>query len=265
MLNGPLKDLSSALIVARQYRTGVSPLELMSITWEAYQNKAELKASEEAEYGLGTETSFQYFDSPFLNRFCNIKFTDTSLAMEGQVAEQIGESRMHDEMWKVWREHFLTSFPAPVIKLLRLPINKSAVASDSFGDELVVLATGNVEQLGGDFTGDLIGVDLATFGVWFLLVVFVFGIGLFILLDALALPPSLVKAASAPAGNPPEAAGWSSPIPPKLSILGLLSISIFFAILTPESTETWATYFTRYWLQAVILYAIAFKLTRFRL
>ena len=49
---------------------------------------------------------------------------------------------------------------------------------------------------------------------------------------------------------------------PKLSILGLLYVALYFGILKDqESSQLWGSYMVRYWEQAIILYAIIFRIT----
>ncbi len=257
LIHGPLKDLSNAMVIVRGSKTSQSATELVELTIQTFFDKKALAAIGDVDENYETISSINYFDSPFLNRFCNVKMTDTSLYLVGQIGEA-GQKVMR----QTWKDHFLITYPAPLIKLLHIPINKEAVDKASYGDILVVLVTGNMQQLGSWATSDFIGVDYAVFGLWFLLVEFLFALAIFILVDSLAMPPDRVVVAP----QPPGGSGPPGPVTafglPKLSILGLLYVALYFGILKDqESSQLWGSYMVRYWEQSIILYAIIFRIT----
>lgn len=266
LLAGPLRDLSTAMIVARDYRGEVSTRELVQITLDAYGNAATLRGARKTENMEGSESDYGYFQNSFLNRFCNVKFADSSLVAEKLVANTSGDEVMHETMRDIWWKHLLSTFPKPIIVGLGLPVNKDYDNVSSFGDELMVLATGNADFRGDYFTGDFVGVDLAAFGLWFLAVVFFFSIMLFVLIDSMALRPEAAATDATGGKNQANLSPMKNRPGPKLSVIGLLSVGTFFTMLSaPESTEAIAAYFVRYWWQTIILYAMLFNLTRFRL
>ena len=257
LVHGPLKDLSNAMVLVRGSKTTQSATELIELTVQTFFDKKALAAFSDVESQYEGISSIDYFSSPFLNRFCNVKMTDTSLYLVDQIGE--GGKKV---MRQTWKDHFLITYPAPLIKLLHIPINKEAVDKASYGDILIVLVTGNMQQLGSWATSDFIGVDYAVFGLWFLLVEFLFVLAIFFLVDSLAMPPDRVMVAP----QPPGGSGPPGPVTtfglPKLSILGLLYVALYFGILKDqESSQLWGSYMVRYWEQAIILYAIIFRIT----
>jgi hypothetical protein len=149
--------ISQAMRTVRGDRTSKSGAEVLSMTMQA---KSTLK-EEETEFATTRGYSEAYLDNDVLGRFCSIKIHDETLYR----AQQIGYNnpRMKADLY------FLVLSDLPKVIKNKLGIPKSDL--HTLTDELCYLSCGY--GLGGAHIGTLQGLGLATYGWWYLLVVFV--------------------------------------------------------------------------------------------
>lgn len=239
LVTGPLSDLGVAMVIVRGQRSNVDRIELLELTFEKFQNKKELADYKENMSGQGAEWDEQYLDNIFLARFCNLKFNDASL----EISERLGGVDPAVTTYAIERPMAL--FPQPVIDLFGIEVDKQKVNSSSSGDFLYERVGGNA--LGGFRVGHFAGFGMASFGWFYLLLLFVLIIPVFFLWDLLALRfrPSVLNKRNVIFG-----------------LGGLLSLTALFQFIMFENVLYITQFLIRGWIQMVFLYWVIFQFTR---
>jgi len=235
VITGPLSDLGTAMVVVRGLRSDISTTRLLDETIKTYNDKKALASYKKMAQISVSEWDENYFDNIFLARFCNLKFNDASIEQAYKL-KKWPDIRMRkavsDKLW--------ATFPTPVLKFFDVAIDKESVGKGSFGDFLYNINSKN--GVGGFRTGNFVGVGLASFGWWYLLVLFIGSILLFNFADTFVYI---------------DKRRYYTP-----SILGLMSIGFFFTYFgvstASESVTTIFTYILRGWIQLVLLYIIVY-------
>src|SRR6218665_242242 len=242
LVNGPLSDLRVAMVIVRGQRSETDRIELMKLTLEKYQNKAELdlyKASTSGKDVAGWDE--QYLSNIFLARLCNMKFSDASL----EISEKLGGPDPEITAYAIERP--LAIFPQPVIDLLGLDVDKTKVNSSSSGDVLFDRVGGG-NALGGFRVGHFAGFGMASFGWFYLLFLFILIIPVFFLWDLLALK---VKSATS--------SGKSRVL---LSLAALLSMTDLFQFFNFENVLYIIQFLVRGWIQIILLYWVLLQMSK---
>ncbi|MGB0712702.1 MAG: hypothetical protein ACPGUC_03995, partial [Gammaproteobacteria bacterium] len=160
-----VKDLSTAMLIARSARATDSTPELVDRTWEAFQDKRALREFElilQAARGSGFQDE-HYIANPFLNRLVVVKYIDNTLHPEG-----IRNGDFRDEIARFTVNKTLAALPAPALRMLGSDLDKDEWKF-SFGDLVVTLEYG--VYLGGYKLGSVVSNVFALFGMLSFLVV----------------------------------------------------------------------------------------------
>lgn len=231
LITGPLSDLGTAMVSVRGIRGDIPPKLLMEETFHTYQDKEALRVYRKLADNNVQDWDERYFDNIFLSRFSNLKFSDASLHQAFQINNPDGQ------MQEIVYDKYLSVFPQPLLNLLDVPLNKNFYTNASFGDFLYMRNSGT--GYGGHRTGNFLGMGLASFGWWYLGILFIGAVLLFNFIDSFVL----YKNGSY-----------------QLSVIGLLSILFcftYFGISTPsESVTSVFHYITRGWIETVLLYIL---------
>lgn len=238
LLTGPLGDLGTAMVAVRGIRGDIPPKVLLDETIKTYQDKEALAMYKKIAGSKSGEWDEVYFDNIFLTRFSNLKYSDASLQLAFHIPNPDGQ--MQDVIFG----KYLSTLPQPLLNILKFDLDKPFYAEASFGDFLFMRKTGT--GYGGFRVGHFMGLGLASFGWWYLAVLFGGAIILFNFIDSFV-----------------ERTGIGSS---RISIVGFLSTLFFFTYFgnstSSESVTTIFHYITRGWIQTVLLYVVLFWIAR---
>lgn len=237
LLTGPLSDLGIAMVSVRAIRGDIPPTTLFEETFRTYQDKEVLKIYGKLADGEVQDWDESYFDNIFLSRFSNLKFSDASLQQAFRI------NNPDDQMQEVVYRKYLSVFPQPILNLIDVQVNKIFYTNASFGDFLYMRNSGT--GYGGHRTGNFLGMGLASFGLWYLGVLFFGAILLFNFIDSFVL---FEKRSN------------------HLSVIGLLSVLFCFTYFGISSQSESVTnifhYITRGWIETVLLYILLLWLAK---
>ncbi len=247
LLAGPFTDLGTAMLVVRDKRTDIQPMELVQLTLETYEDKKalEARAKGDLEESMDFDWDERYLDNIFTARFANIKFNDASLITYSKVG------KYDPDMQQFSFDYLIASLPDPVIKLFGFDVDKELVVSLSFGDFLYILSGGYGTPFGYR-VGHIAGTGMAAYGWWYLLLFGLVVIPIFYLNEKFfrrKKGAELLKAET-----PAERF--------KFSFCGVLLVTSFFQFFVFESIVNGAIFLIRGWIQIVILYFLIFHLSR---
>jgi hypothetical protein len=247
LLIGPLADLRTAMVLVRDQRTEVSAAELISMTLDAFYDTEAIESRREYDATTEGEWDERYLDNVFTARFGNIKFNDINLVQALKVRE-------HDpDMLKYSADYLLGGLPDPVLKALKIDVDKASVYSVSIGDYLY-LAAGGYGTVSGFRTGHFAGTGMATFGWWYLLILGIGMIFIFYLFDKFFLVRYV----------PDDSPGHMLQRKLQFSFCGLLALTSVFLFFTAlQSVIQIGMFMYRGWIQLVLLYFVMFHATRF--
>lgn len=238
LLTGPLGDLGTAMVAVRGIRGDVPPKVLLEETLRTYEDKEALRKYKKLADARVGDWDERYFDNIYLTRFSNLKFSDASLQLAFHMPNP--DRQMQDIVFA----KYLSILPQPLLDVLKLNVDKPWYSKASFGDFLFMRKTGVGH--GGFRVGNFMGMGLASFGWWYLGVLFVGAIILYNFIDSFVLRKGT----------------WSS----RFSIVGFLSILFCFSYFgnstESESVTTIFSYITRSWFQTVLLYVVLFWIAR---
>lgn len=238
LLTGPFADLGTAMVIVRGVRGDVTPKVLLEETLRTYQDKEVLRKYKDLADSRVRDWDERYFDNIFLTRFSNLKYSDASLQLAFHMPNPDGQ--MQDIIFG----KYLSTLPQPLLNALELNVDKPWYSKASFGDFLFMRKTG--AGYGGFRVGNFMGMGLASFGWWYLGVMFVGAIILYNFIDSFVLRKNVNSA--------------------QISIVGFLSILFCFTYFgnstSSESISTIFHYITRGWFQTVFLYFVLFWIAR---
>jgi hypothetical protein len=244
LVTGPIADLGTAMVVVREQRSDISPIQLLSKTLEVYQNKNELKFYRYMASKEVSDWDESYFDNIFLARFSNIKFTDASLE-QAFILNGADKGMLQYSIDRIW-----AILPNPILNIFGIHLDKKTTTSYSFGDYLYDRAGGE-DALGGFRTGHFAGTGMATFGWFYLLFLGIGIIPLYLLFDLFVMYKS---------------DRFKKNVQNYYSLAGLLSVTVFFTFFgnstASESIINIFTYLIRGWLQLCFLYWLVFLVAR---
>lgn len=155
-----LSDLATAMVIARDERSNVGPIELIEITLSNFQDKALIVERQHRDAIIsGDEYNENYVENPILARFVYTKFVDVNMTnaltlSDGQAAE------LRSSTW----DRVLAMLPTPVLNYLHIDIDKTDLGFSS-GDIYSFLARGL--DLGRYTTGSEVPDGLVIFGSFF--------------------------------------------------------------------------------------------------
>ncbi|WP_137927833.1 hypothetical protein [Cupriavidus sp. 2SB] len=159
LLQGPVTDLATSMVIARAQRNDVSAGQLISATIETMQNRDAIRDRLEADANDNHETwDERYLDNLFLQRLANMKFADATLDL---ALRQDASARA--ELRKIEWQRVITVIPGPVLDALGVAVDKDFVTTSSSGDLMLFTVTGDTDALGGFRTGSIFGTGYATF------------------------------------------------------------------------------------------------------
>lgn len=245
LLTGPVADLGTAMVLVRAQRNSVNRSELIERTLEKYRDKDALQAAKIASKLEVRDWDEHYMDNIFLARFCNIKLNDASLVM----AEKLGEH--NEDVLAFSMGRLIASLPEPVIDLIGLEVDKKFVTSSSFGDFMYYKTGAGESSLGSFRTGQFAGTGMAAFGWWYLLILGVGMIPVFFLFDKMTLKRYLPSTGDLP---------FRKEV--RFSVCGLLLLYATFIFLYEESVVSIGTFIIRGYPQKIVLYLVAYHITR---
>ncbi len=241
LVTGPLSDLGVAMLVARAQRTDVPATEVLSQTLALYNDKEALRMYKLQTTGTNTgEFDEAYLNNLYLARFCNLKYNDLSL----QMAQRLKGVDPLVKRFSVARP-LAAILPTPLLHLFGLEIDKEYVISFSYGDYLID-RVGWKGELGSFMVGHFAGFGMASFGWWYLVILFVLMIPSFFLWDAFAVFTKNKQ-------------GGTKII---FSLAGLVLLIFGSQFITVENVFSIAEFLFRNWLQMVVLYLLLFHVTK---
>ena len=240
IVTGPISDLGTSMVVVRSMRSDISATQLMNETINVYQNKEELLKYKKLSKVIVTDWDETYFDNIFIARFSNLKFADASLEQAFKLKNLPNESIQNTVVDKIW-----AILPQPILNFLDIQIDKTKINEGSLGDYLY--SKNSDSGMGGFRTGNFVGLGLASFGWWYLMVLFIGSFLLYNFVDAFVVYRNKL--------------GMYMP-----SVLGLMSLDFFFTFFgissASESVTTIFHYIIRGWIQLVILYIIVYYISK---
>ncbi len=166
-----LSDLAISMLVVRGQRTEVSSIELVRLTFSAFNDKQALEDYRRTEAILTGSGGYEenYLANPFVARFVQTKFFDNSLSYE-----DVRTGQHTSYLWNVTLDKIIAYLPTPALTLLGIEINKENLQF-SVGDALY--SAHSDAGLGGYRTGSPIGHGMGLMGSF----MFVVAIPLFLL------------------------------------------------------------------------------------
>lgn len=240
-VSGPISDLATSMVIARQWRGKVSPTAMIRTTFDVWRNPGLIAA-----YKAEGETASRYkaydehyIENPLLARLIETKFHDNAFHFARAISTEQAKARLRDISAKlVW-----AGLPTPILRKLNVGVNKDDLAY-SMGDYLAYLSRGM--PLGGRKVGSMFAQGIALFGPLFPFLYALMCFALFALMDLLSIP-ALAGAAT-------------------ISALGMLEIFSFFGQgLSYEGLHDVVYLFVRNFAQKVLIYAFLFGMARLML
>jgi hypothetical protein len=182
VISGPLSDLTTAMVIARQVRGKVSATTMIRTTLRIWRQPgiiAAYKAGSKnaVRFGAYDET---YIANPMLSRVVETKFYDTAFHFASTIATDDAKARLRDISLKfAW-----AGLPTPLINALGVHVAKEDL-DFSMGDYLAYLSRGI--PLGGRKTGTMFAQGIVLFGPLFPFVYAVVCLLLYGLMDLLTI------------------------------------------------------------------------------
>jgi hypothetical protein len=173
-----LSNIATAMVIARDQRSVSTPLELVSLTIDAYLDSNALKYRrwEESIVTVGLYNEV-YVSNPMLARFVYTKFVDLNIAE----VLALGSSDI-DKARELFLKRVLAILPTPVLNVVAPNLDKKDLAFSS-GDFYSAVMYG--VPLGGYRTGSSIADGLAITNVFYFLLLAVIVLINFIFFDSL--------------------------------------------------------------------------------
>ncbi len=248
-VSGPVADFATSMVIVRNQRTDVSPIQLMDKTLTAFQDKDAIRArriKDKKKSAYSATYSNYYVDNLFLARMANLKFPDISLGLAISL-NSIGKEYLRKVEW----QRLLSVLPRPIIKILGLSVDKGFTTSCSGGDLLLYAATGSPNALGTFRTGSIFASGYVIFGWFYPFVLALLAIFLFAFADAQTSRRQLPSQAGKPE--------WV----PIFSPMAIVTFFSWFFYLTCaatgiESMSELTRFMLRGWLQVLLIYAVAY-------
>lgn len=231
-ISGPVSDLTTAMVIARQVRGKVSAGTMIRTTLRVWRQPRVIAAyrAEQAEASRFSAYDEHYIANPMLARLVETKYYDTAFHFASTLTTEQAKAQMRDISVKIaW-----AGLPTPVLHALGFKIDKRDL-DFSMGDYLAYLSRGI--PLGGRKTGNIFAHGIALFGPLFPFLYALICLGLYGLMDLLTIRPA--KGAAT------------------LSALGMLQVWTFFMSgITSESLNKVLHLFVRNFAQTLLIYVL---------
>ena len=231
-ISGPVSDLTTSMVIARQMRGKVSAATMIRTTLRIWQQPAVIAA-----YRANSQTAARfsaydehYIANPMLGRLVETKFYDTAFHFASTLTTDDAKARLREVSLRLaW-----AGFPTPVLHALGINIAKEDL-SFSMGDYLAYLSRG--VPLGGRKTGNMFAQGIALFGPLFPFLYAIICLALYALMDLLTIRPDKGEA--------------------RLAAMGMLDIWTFFqGGITSESLNKVLHLFMRNFAQTLVIYVL---------
>ncbi|MEZ0485103.1 hypothetical protein [Fibrella aquatica] len=246
---GPVADLGKAMVVARASKSSfTSKFDFVYYTYDIYVRDNLYPEKSSNVISSKFEWDEYYMDNIFLAKFCNLKFNDSSLLD----AETL--STDNSVIYNYTIDRALAILPSPLLQILSVDIDKSALNIGSFGDFMYFKSgRGNSNSIGGKRTGHLAGSSMAAFGWWYLFILLIGMIPVYILLDTFITYPKHYIS--------PDKYIISKL--PQFSLCILIVITSVFQFLPGESITLISNFLFRGWIQTIFLYFVMYNVSLF--
>lgn len=247
---GPVSDFSTAMVVVRSQRTDIGAADLISATFDEYLDKDGLKQYRVESAVQNGDWDELYVDNLFLARLSNLKFADQSIGL-AMALDDGGASYLRGLEW----QRVMSVLPQPMIEFLGVDANKSFVTAASGGDLMLFAVTGSQYALGNFRTGSIFGSGYALFGWFYPLIFAALAVLIFAFVDAQVLQKCHLFD-----GHQTLQTNIFNP----LCITSLFTWMFYMtsAATGIESVSGLFQFIIRGWLQVIVIYAIAYGLTR---
>jgi hypothetical protein len=237
-ISGPVSDLTTSMVIARQVRGKVSAVAMIRTTLRIWRQPRVL-AAYKADHQIASRYSAydeHYIANPMLGRLVETKFYDTAFHFASTLKTDDARARLRDISLKLaW-----ASFPTPMLNALGIRIDKEDL-NFSMGDYLAYLSRGI--PLGGRKTGNMFAQGIVLFGPLFPFLYAAICLLLYGAMDLLTVRP-----AKGPA---------------RLTAVGMLQAWHFFMSgITYESVQKVFLFFVRSLWQMLLIYVLIFTPAR---
>lgn len=174
------RDVATAMVVVREHRESLHPLDMLQETVAALGDRGKLELYRDLEVGLSRFGVYDeiYLDNPLIARFSETKFHDNMLFILQQLQPQERAS-----IAAVTWDRTLSLLPQPLIDRLGLGVDKERLYF-SIGDHYRSLLE-DEQHLGSFVVGSIWADLLAIYDWWAPLAVMLIGVGVFLALDML--------------------------------------------------------------------------------
>jgi len=237
VFSGPISDLTTSMVIARQWRGKLSPIEMIKTTYGIMQRPALIAAvrAESAASARYAAYDEYYIANPVLARFVTTKYHDNMLHFAAAMTDSDKAMLADISVKFMW-----SAIPGPLLDALHIGIDKE-VLNGSVGDYLRYF--GGAKRPGGHVVGSIFAHGIALFGPLFPFIYAALCLGLFGMMDLLT-----VRSESGAA---------------TVSALGMLQIWTYFSSgIVYDGLQGPFHFFVRNFWQAVLIYALAFALAR---
>ncbi|MCR5865813.1 MAG: hypothetical protein ACK4PH_12220 [Aquincola tertiaricarbonis] len=245
---GPLADLATSMVIAREERAEVSALQVIQTTASVFLDKERIRSFRAAEGGSSNEFwDERYVDNVFASRLCNLRFADATLVLAHELDAAQSASLRSLEWQRV-----VGLLPRPILEQVSPETDKDFVNSGSGGDLLLFVATNAPRAMGGFRTGSIFASGYGQFGWFYVPLLMLLALFTFTLVDALTRRVA----------DPAAPGGWSPVFSPML-VVSLFTWCYYFtsAATGAESMSELLAYLVRGWVQDALVYATVFWLS----
>src|SRR5882757_666644 len=231
-ISGPMSDLTTSMVIARQLRGKVSAVTMIRTTLRIWRQPRVL-AAYKADHQIASRYSAydeHYIANPMLGRLVETKFYDTAFHFASTLRTDDAKARLREISLKfAW-----AGLPTPALQALGVHVDKADL-DFSMGDYLAYLSRGIT--LGGRKTGNMFAQGTVLFGPLFPLLYALICLALYAMMDLLTIHP-----AKGPA---------------RLAALGMLQFWHFFMSgITYESLHKVLHVFLRNFGQLLLVYVL---------
>ncbi|HLZ99366.1 MAG TPA: hypothetical protein VKP66_15640 [Steroidobacteraceae bacterium] len=237
-VSGPVSDLTTSMVIARQMRGKVSAVTMIRTTLRIWRQPGVIAAYRASSETAARFSSYDehYIANPMLGRLVETKFYDTAFHFGSTLTTDDARARLRDISVKLaW-----ASFPTPVLRALGISIDKSDL-DFSMGDYMAYLSRGI--PLGGRKTGNMFAQGIVLFGPLFPFLYAVICLLLYGAMDLLTVRPANGAA--------------------RLSAVAMLQAWHFFMSgITFESVQKVFLFFVRTLWQMLLIYVLVFTPAR---
>jgi hypothetical protein len=232
-ISGPMSDLTTSMVIARQLRGKVSAVTMIRTTLRIWR-QPRILAAYKADHQIASRYSAydeHYIANPMLGRLVETKFYDTAFHFASTLRTDDAKARLREISLKfAW-----AGLPTPALQALGVHVDKADL-DFSMGDYLAYLSRGI--PLGGRKTGNMFAQGIVLFGpLLFPLLYAVICLALYAMMDLLT-----IRQAKGPA---------------RLAALGMLQFWHFFMSgITYESLHKVLHVFLRNFGQLLLIYVL---------